>query len=303
MPLSFTGSSLETLHRKLLDELRNRPEHRPSPRGKLVHELIAPTFTLEDPRNRLILSPARNVNYGFAVGELCWYLRGANDLESILYYNKRASSFSDDGKTVNSCYGALLFNDEPSQWDIIRDELCADNDSRRAVMHINQRDHLNLMASPGTKDFPCTMSLQFLIRDRRLHLHVLMRSNDIFWGMPYDVFSFTVLQELMYLQLLESGVKLDGLGSYHHTCGSLHMYDYHFEDAIKILDEERADTTPMNDLELDDVEYLVTIFEPLIREKADAQDLKLVADRDRSTSWMCERLEEHRQKRLRQNNK
>ncbi|MNP18299.1 Thymidylate synthase [compost metagenome] len=49
-----------------------------------------------------------------------------------------------------------------------------------------------------------------------------MRSNDIYLGMPYDIFSFTMLQEMLALEL---NVEL---GSYTHMVGSLHIYEKHF---------------------------------------------------------------------------
>jgi thymidylate synthase len=52
-----------------------------------------------------------------------------------------------------------------------------------------------------------------------------MRSNDLFLGLPYDVFLFTFLQELMSIEL---GVQL---GTYFHYAGSMHAYD---RDGAKI---------------------------------------------------------------------
>ena len=47
------------------------------------------------------------------------------------------------------------------------------------------------------KDIPCTVSLQFLIRENKLHLFVNMRSNDVFLGLPHDIFCFTMIQEII----------------------------------------------------------------------------------------------------------
>jgi thymidylate synthase len=46
-----------------------------------------------------------------------------------------------------------------------------------------------------------------------------MRSNDIWMGFPYDVFSFTAMQCLMAMEL---GL---GIGTYTHIAGSLHLYE------------------------------------------------------------------------------
>lgn len=58
-----------------------------------------------------------------------------------------------------------------------------------------------------------------------------MRSNDAFKGLPHDVFAFTMLQEIMAMKL---GVEL---GAYHHSVGSLHLYDTEKNKAKKYLHE------------------------------------------------------------------
>jgi thymidylate synthase len=92
--------------------------------------------------------------------------------------------------------------------------LKGDPDSRQAVIHIRTpRDALL-----ETKDHPCTIALQFLQRQGRLHMVTMMRSNDVIIGTSYDIFSFTMMQEQMALEL-----ELE-LGSYFHQVGSWHLY-------------------------------------------------------------------------------
>jgi thymidylate synthase len=322
MSFHVSLDSLEDIHNVLVGTLIDDPDCSAAPRGKPIKELIAPSFTLMNPRNRLITSPIRSVNYGFGVGELCWYLRGDKDLETMRYYNKRMNQFSDDGYTINSAYGNRIFKNRYSkkspprtardsgpplppggisQFDLVLDELTRDPDSRRAVMHINEPGDLLRAVEQGSKDVPCTMSLQLLIRDRKLHMHVLMRSNDIVWGMPYDVFSFTCLQETFLYKLQEAGVPVDDLGSYHHTAGSLHIYDTHFEMADAIKDETVATPSPMSPFTLEDMEWLSQVFEPLIRNSA-MYDGPVGDAVERETGetidWMVTMLVNHRDKRV-----
>jgi thymidylate synthase len=100
-----------------------------------------------------------------------------------------------------------------------------DPDSRRAIIHIRtpyDSEHARL-------DVPCTLALQFFIRDGSLHLHVSMRSSDVILGITNDVPAFTLLQELMALQL---GVDL---GEYVHCSNSMHIYSRDFEMAEAII--------------------------------------------------------------------
>lgn len=292
--------SLEEVHRALMEELSQRPECESAPRGRPIREMVATSFHLTDPRNRIIHSPARAANYGFAVGELCWYARGDSDLETMLYYNRRMAQFSDDGQSINSAYGARIFNPSVggrnSQWEFCLFELKRDPDSRRAVVHINEPRDLWRAVTAGSKDVPCTLSLQFLIRDRRLHLHAVMRSNDVVWGLPYDVFSFTCLQESFLYQLQEIGVPVDDLGFYYHTAGSLHIYETHYTMAGLVSNEDWSVPAPMTPFTLDELEELSTQVEPRLR--LAAPDAVLVNSFQGSAGWMFQQLLAHREKRL-----
>ena len=59
-----------------------------------------------------------------------------------------------------------------------------------------------------------------------------MRSNDVYLGLPHDVFSFTMIQEIVARLL---GVEM---GDYTHFAGSLHLYDEHADDAACLLDRD-----------------------------------------------------------------
>lgn len=309
--------SLEEAHRHLMWVLRWNYDHTASPRGKMINEVIGLSFVITDPRRRTIVSPTRDINRGFAVGELCWYLRGDTDLATMLYYNRRMSQFSDDGLTINSAYGARIFNSgavidvQPSQWSLCLEELRRDPDSRRAVIHINRPGDLRRAISWGSKDVPCTMSVQFLIRAGRLHMHVLMRSNDVTWGLPYDVFSFTSIMEAFLLELQASGVPVTDLGHYHHTVGSLHLYEQHFEMASRIGREVHPAPPPMGRLSLDGLYWLSEVFEPKLRASVLTGDGSIpdidapVVDGfdDSGIQWMVSALVEHREKRLKEKEK
>jgi thymidylate synthase len=79
-------------------------------------------------------------------------------------------------------------------------------------------------------DVPCCTTLQFLLRDGRLNLITYMRSNDIFTGFGYDIFFFTMLQELLACELEVA------LGWYQHVVGSLHLYDQDRRRALAAIE-------------------------------------------------------------------
>jgi thymidylate synthase len=193
-----------------------------SPRGIRTLESTAISFTLTNPRSRCISTPARRWSLPLALGELCWHLAGSTSASDLAYYSSFWGSLADnDGRITGSCYGSKIFSNsgQVSPWTLVKDLLVKDPDSRRAVIYFaDVRSHLN----PDCLDASCTTSLQFLIRDGRLDAVSCMRSNDAVWGLPYDVFLFTFLQEMMVLELNVP------LGAYHHFAGSLHLYERHW---------------------------------------------------------------------------
>ena len=181
--------------------------------GAVTGEIINAITVIEDPKDNLVTSPIRKLSHKYAIGELLWYLSGSNKLDAIANYSKAWNKLSDDGETVNSAYGYRIFEKFGfDQWEYVKGLLKADHNSRQAVIHIKEPN------PEKTKDLPCTVALQYFIRDGKLYATTYMRSNDIWLGFPYDVFTFTCLQIKMAFEL---GV---GIGSYTHISGSLHLY-------------------------------------------------------------------------------
>ena len=181
--------------------------------GAVTGEVINAITVIDDPKDNLVTSPIRKLSHKYAIGELLWYLSGSNKLDAIANYSKAWNKLSDDGETVNSAYGYRIFEKFGfDQWEHVKGLLKADPNSRQAVIHIKEPN------PKKTKDLPCTVALQYFIRDGKLYATTYMRSNDIWLGFPYDVFTFTCLQIKMAFEL---GV---GIGSYTHIAGSLHLY-------------------------------------------------------------------------------
>lgn len=181
--------------------------------GQVIGEVLNAITIITDPTRNILTSSIRKMPVRYAVGELLWYLSGSNKLEDIKRYSKAWENLSDDGETVNSAYGYRIFKQFGfNQWEHVKNLLKADPSSRQAVIHIKDP------SCEPTKDLPCTVCLQYFIREGKLYATTYMRSNDIWLGFPYDVFSFTCLQTLLAMEL---GVEL---GTYTHIAGSLHCY-------------------------------------------------------------------------------
>lgn len=198
---------------------------RVSPRGMATTEVLGACLCLTDPRRRLVdLPPARVINPAFAVAEALWILSGSDD-PWIFQYNRALTRYTDDGR-LQGAYGPRMrrWHGRVDQLDQVRRLLAHDPDSRQGVIALfdPERD------TRGHRDVPCTLSYRFFLRGGGLHMHTTMRSQDMWLGFPYDLFTATLLQELLAGWL---GVKL---GEYHHHVDSLHLYTTHEQDAARL---------------------------------------------------------------------
>lgn len=188
------------------------------------HEIINATLVLTDPTKNTMCDCLRKMPIRYAIGELLWYLSRNNTWKAIEPYSKFWKNISDDGEHVHSNYGWCIHDKYTfDQWTMVKELLKKDSESRQAVIHI--KEPRDLIKRP-TKDLNCTLTLQFLLRNNKLDLIVNMRSNDIWLGLPYDIFNFTCMQIQMAMEL---GVEI---GTYYHNAGSLHMYTKDY-DKIK----------------------------------------------------------------------
>ncbi len=183
-------------------------------------EFIACKFTLKNPRARLGYNKDRGFNLPFALFEFLCDVTGTNDAGLTRAINPKAADYSDDGNVFYGAYGPRVSVNLSN----LINKLKNDEFNRQAVITVyNSKDmYVN------TKDIPCTISLQFLIRNNKLEMIVSMRSNDFFWGLQYDLFRFTMLQELVANEI---GIDV---GMYSHLAGSLHVYQYHWEMLEKV---------------------------------------------------------------------
>jgi thymidylate synthase len=243
-------------------------------RGLSTLELTGVTLEFPDPTGVMLpLGVNRKVNTRLAAVETLQLLSGNGDPSLLL---RAAPSYADvlvhpENLTYGS-YGLRL----RYQWDALIGLLRREPDTRRAVLTIWREDDLT-----HDGDRPCTLTLQFLVRDDKLELIVNMRSQDLYRGVPYDLFMFTQAQLSLAAQL---GL---GVGRYTHHVGSLHVYASDLE-AVGML------TTPLTGMPAGeyprgilsvtpDVTYCTEVAQFLIEGGCDEFELELNA-------WYVRRL-------------
>ena len=174
---------------------------------------------IKNPSTQDLNFGCRDISLKYANAELEWYWSGNNSCEDIGKYASMWLRLTDDGKTSNSAYGYILHKKYGrDQLKEIIELLKKDKYSRRAILNISD-PRLNKIE---TKDLQCTIAIHFLIRNDRLEETVYMRSNDVYFGFPYDYIYFVSIGEYVAKQL---NLKL---GLYTHCATSLHMYEKDF---------------------------------------------------------------------------
>ncbi|MFI9204062.1 thymidylate synthase [Streptomyces sp. NPDC053048] len=235
--------SVEEAYLSELRETFRSPSFFNAPRGFPSRERLGVSFTVRDPVRRQVALARRRSNLVFNFAEALWYLSGSASLDFIAHYAPGIRKYSADGvRLTGTAYGPRIFRypgggsgPHLDQWRTVRDVLAEDPDSKRAVIQIFDPAELR---EPGNIDVACTLSLQFLIREGKLHGVGSMRANDAYRGMVSDIFSFTFLQELLAREL-----SLD-VGTYVHQVGSLHVYDSDLRQVTAVLAEAERRPAP-----------------------------------------------------------
>jgi len=230
------------LYRAVMAELLTTGAHS-MPRGKPTREVLAAHLTLTNPHRNIITQDERRLNYPFMVAEWLFIMTGANNASWLTKFNTNIGAFADRSSIMSTfagAYGPKVVDQLP----YVIETLMKDPDSRQAVITIwRERPRESL-------DIPCTVSMQFFIRADQLHCITYMRSNDVWLGLPYDLFNFTQIQRTV-AHLLGRHV-----GRYHHMVGSLHLYETDVERAQVIAQEEPtyvATQAPFEHLPLTDL--------------------------------------------------
>jgi thymidylate synthase len=176
-------------------------------------------FTLEHPKQKNInvLNPNRNFNLQYAEAEWQWYLSGDSSIDKLGEINGSIppiwETMADSDRKVRSNYGWQW--ERNHQLDKVVAMLKTNPETRQAVISIYDGKEI----STYSKDTPCTYAVQFTILDNKLHMAVLMRSNDLWFGFCNDQYCFASLQELVAERLSME------LGTYYHFAHNLHLYN------------------------------------------------------------------------------
>lgn len=184
-----------------------------APREQATREWQGVLLELENPYRALPTSVGRGLNRAIAAAEALQLVGGWSYPELMIAITRNFEQFRDGG-VYHGAYGPRIRPQLPRVLKLLKRE----PSTRQAIVTIWDPLH-DQQPDAVPRDLPCTITLQWLIRDGQLHAHTYMRSNDVWWGLAYDAFQFTQLQ-ITLARLLDLSI-----GNYFHHVGSFHLYE------------------------------------------------------------------------------
>jgi thymidylate synthase len=179
------------------------------------------------------------INIAFALAEVVWILNGRNDAKFLNYFNRQLPKFAGHASTYHGAYGRRLrshFGIDQLQrgYEALRNK----PSSRQVVLQIwdSKTDLPKSSGKEASPDIPCNVASILKVREGKLHWMQIMRSNDVYMGLPYNIIQFTTLQEVI------AGWLLLELGEYNQISNSLHVY---MRDLERVYKPERK-PVPVN---------------------------------------------------------
>ncbi len=211
-----------------------------SGKGKLVNKkshyhLDNINILIENPSEfvkfKVVCEERQDIMNNYMEKKTALFDNGIIDADEMGKASKLWKLIENSDGTINANYGYMVYYikdaDGVSQFDWCKNRLKNNPETLQAYMHFNRPKDQRL----DNNDQPCTMFTQFTIVDKKLNFTSYMRSNDIIYGMPYNIAYFIKLQRRMCDYLNIEGIDV-AMGSLYHNTTSLHLY----EDKIGIAE-------------------------------------------------------------------
>jgi len=200
-----------------------------------TREILNFTLTVNNSRDRLVKSDYSRFSPIGAISRFIWMMGANNRISDVMFYwGKNVRKFSDDSFTMpGSNYGARMLTPRPglNQITAIIKRLKEVPSTRRATISIFHPED----AVRESSDIPCALAIGYHVRGRKLHTTVIMRSSNAFFLLPFNLFEFSLLSEVV---ASEVGVEL---GSITVNAMSMHIYERDKLLTEKLIEEEFTD--------------------------------------------------------------
>ena len=206
----------------------------PNPWSGRITRMI-PGLTLRvDVGESFPLLTLRKIPLKLFIAEQIWYLMGENNPTWLQQFTRIWDDFLEEDGTVKAAYGhRWRHHFGRDQIESLVNHLTENPASRHAVV-VTWDPAGDGLGVDSKKNLPCPYTFTVNIAGGRLHLHNIIRSNDMMLGCPHDAAGFALLQCILAERL---GLKP---GIYTHSISNAHIYDNHFEAAREIIGREHT---------------------------------------------------------------
>jgi thymidylate synthase len=209
-------------------------------RGGYTSELLHVTIHVHDSRQRWVVSRSPALSVAFAIVEVIGILNGRRDSAYLNFFNPNLPSFAGTGPEYHGAYGFRLRGSVGfDQLKRASNALKANPDGRQVVLQIwdATMDFPSDVGTPVAEDIPCNICSMLKVRNGRLEWSQIMRSNDVFLGLPHNFVQFMTLQEV-----LAGWIGIEP-GTYTHFTDSLHLYEKDVDDVFSSAEVPMAATS------------------------------------------------------------
>jgi len=237
--VNIIGNNVDELVLKGINHIKNNGElfEARAGSGQQAYDV---NYTLLNPLNR-VHNIRQPIATKYFCRELLAYFKGSLDVnDGLAQASSVWKTLADKNNQIASNYGYYIFHQKTpeniTQYEWVIANLKKNLDSRKAFININQPSH----KLTDTKDFPCTIGMQFFVKNNHLCCSIASRSTDIYTGLPYDMGFFSFVTELVYKDLKQ---QLPSEKSEHLNLGCITMktnftqiYDKTRTSALKLLE-------------------------------------------------------------------
>jgi thymidylate synthase len=196
------------------------------------------------PRERVLFSSIRDANPFFHLAEAIWMLAGRDDARFLdRYVANFSKQYAEDDGRLHDAYGYRWRHSFGfDQLDEVVKRLTANPNDRQNVIQMwdTHNDESNDLLG-NWRSRPCNTSVFLRLRDEKLDMTVVCRSNDMLWGAHgSNAVHFSILQEYL-------AARIDAeIGIMYQLSNNAHIYrdqldKLELDSANELLDDRYSD--------------------------------------------------------------
>ena len=202
------------------------------------------------------------------IPEIMWFLSGNSHIEWLEKHTKIWSLFANEKGYVSSAYGyRWRYHFNIDQLETVLEKLKREPSSRHGVIMMwDPVDDLLIRQA----NVPCPYTFTLNIIGNRLHLHLIIRSNDMVLGFPTDVAGFAFLQIILAQYLsVKPGILTVSISNCHiyenqiEAVEEMMSRDIILEPVCLRIPAEALDrASRLDDTLIDEVKSTITNYKP-----------------------------------------